>query len=84
MRWRRNLNIWTQIILNLYAMILKLPTHECVQKKSVDNFRSEGIDKLVKKDKQGYILQLDVECSKTLHKKHKELPFQRRLKKWIN
>ena len=53
MRWRRNLDIWTQTILNWYAMILKLPTDGYAQKKSVDNFRSEGIDKLVMKDKQG-------------------------------
>ena len=35
----------------------------------------EKIDKLVKKDKKAYILEVDVEYPKELHKNHNELPF---------
>ena len=33
------------------------------------------IDKLVKKDKRGYFLEVDVEYPKGLHENHNELPF---------
>ena len=33
------------------------------------------IDKLVKKDKRGYLLEVDVEYPKELHENHNELPF---------
>ena len=33
------------------------------------------IDKLFKKDKRGYLLELDVEYPKELHENHNELPF---------
>ena len=35
----------------------------------------EKIDKLVKKDKRGYFLEVDVEYAKGLHESHNELPF---------
>ena len=60
---------------NLYgwAMIQKLPTHGFSWEK-VD-ITPEKIDKLVKKDKKAYILEVDVEYPKELHKNHNELPF---------
>ena len=41
----------------------------------VHGFTPEKIDKLVKKDKKGYILEVDVDYSKELQKNHNELPF---------
>ena len=35
----------------------------------------EKIDELVKKDKRGYLLEVDVEHPKGLHENHNELPF---------
>ena len=35
----------------------------------------EKIDELVKKDKRGYLLEVDVEYPKGLHENHNELPF---------
>ena len=55
-------------------MIQKLPTHGFSWEK-VEDFTPEKIDKLVKKDKKGYILKVDVEYPKGLHKNHNELPF---------
>ena len=50
---------------NLYgwAMIQKLPTHGFAREK-VDDFTPEKIYQLVKKDKQGYILQVNAEFQK--------------------
>lgn len=62
-------------ILYGYAMIQKLPTHAFLQKKKVDNFTSEKIDKLAKKDKEEYILEVDAEYPKELHKNYNEIPF---------
>ena len=61
---------------NLYgwAMIQKLPTHGFSWGKAED-FTPKKIDKVVKKDKNGYILEVDVECPKELHKNHNELLF---------
>ena len=61
---------------NLYewAMIQKLPTHGFSWEK-VEDFTPEKIDKLVKKDNTGFILELDVEYPKEVHKNHKELIF---------
>ena len=61
---------------NLYgwAIINNLPTHGFKWKKGED-FTSEKIDKLVKKDKRGYLLEVDVEYPKELHENHNELPF---------
>ena len=61
---------------NLYGwtMIKNLPTHGFKWKKGED-FTPEKIDKLVKKDKRGYLLEVDVEYPKELHKNHNELPF---------
>ena len=38
-------------------------------------FTPEKIDKLVKKDKTGYLLEVDVKYPKGLHENHNELPF---------
>ena len=39
------------------------------------DFTPEKIDKLVKKDKKGYLLEVDVEYPKELHENHNELSF---------
>ena len=61
---------------NLYgwAMINNLPTHGFKWKNGED-FTPEKIDKLVKKDKRGYLLEVDVKYPKELHENHNELPF---------
>ena len=61
---------------NLYgwAVIQKLPIHEFAWQK-VDDFTTEKIDKLLKKVRQGYILEVNVQYPKELHKKHNELLF---------
>ena len=52
-------------------MIQKLPIHEFTWEK-VDNFTPEKIDRLVKTDKKGNILEVDVDYAKELHKNHNE------------
>ena len=60
---------------NLYgwAMVHNLPTHVFLWKDAED-VTPEKIDKLVKKEKRGYLLELDVEYPKELHENHNELP----------
>ena len=43
--------------------------------KKREDFSPEEIDKLAKKDKKGYLLEVDVEHPKELHENHNELPF---------
>ena len=43
--------------------------------KKGENFTPEKVDKLVKKDKRGYLLEVDVEYPKELHENHSELLF---------
>ena len=57
-----------------WAMVQNLPTHRLLWKKA-EEFTPEKIDELVKKDKRGYLLQVDVEYPKELHVNHNELPF---------
>ena len=57
-----------------WVMIQKLPTHRFSWGKAED-FTPEKIDNLVKKDKKGYIVDVNVEYPKELHKNHTELPF---------
>ena len=61
---------------NLYgwAMVQNLPTHGFLWKDTED-FTPEKIDELVKKDKRGYLLEVDVKYPKELHKNDNELPF---------
>ena len=61
---------------NLYewAMIQKLPAHGFLWNEAED-FTPEKKDKLVKKDKKGYLLEVNVEHPKELRENHKELPF---------
>ena len=61
---------------NLYgwAMVQNLPTHGFLWKDTED-FTPEKIDELVKKDKRGYLLEVDVKYPKELHENHNELPF---------
>ena len=62
---------------NLYgwAMVQKLPTHGFMWKINVDGFTIEKTDELVKKDKKGYLLDVDVEYPKELHENHNKVPF---------
>ena len=55
-------------------MIQKLPSHGFTWEKRVDDFSLKKVDKLVKKDTNGYVLEVDTGYSKNLHKKHNELP----------
>ena len=57
-----------------WVMLKKLPTHGFLWKEA-DDFSPEKIDELVKKDKRGYLLEVDVEYPKELHENHNELPF---------
>ena len=61
---------------NLYgwAMINNLPTHGFLWEKGED-FTPENINELVKKDKRGYLLEVDISYLKGLHENHNELPF---------
>ena len=61
---------------NLYgwAMVQNLPTHGFLWKKEED-FTTENIDELAKKDKRGYLLEVDVDHPKGLHENPNELPF---------
>ena len=56
-------------------MVQKLPTHGFVWINQVEKFTPEFIRKLVEKDRKGYILEVDVDYAKTLHKSHNEIPF---------
>ena len=57
-----------------WATVQNLPTYRFKWKNGED-FTPEKIDKLVKKDKRGYLLEVDVEYPKELHENHNELPF---------
>ena len=57
-----------------WAMIQNLPTHGFKWKEEED-VTPEKIDKLVKKDKREYLLEVNVEYPKELHKNHNKLPF---------
>ena len=61
---------------NLYGleMVQNLPTHGSLWKEAED-FTLQRIDELVKKDKRGYLLEVDVKYPKELHENHNELPF---------
>ena len=61
---------------NLYgwAMVQNLPTHRFLWNDAED-INPEKIDKLVKKDKRAYLLQVDGEYAKELHENHNEVPF---------
>ena len=61
---------------NLYgwAMVQDLPMHRFTWKEGED-FTPEKINKLVKKDKMGYLLKVDVDYPKELHENHNKLPF---------
>ena len=55
-------------------MVQNLPSHRFLWKKAED-FTPEKIDELIKKDKKGYLLEVDVEYPKELHENHNELSF---------
>ena len=55
-------------------MVQNLPIHEFKWRNGED-FTPEKIDKLVKKDKRGYLLEVNVKYPKGLHENHNELPF---------
>ena len=56
------------------AMINNLPTHG-FEWKNGEGLTTEKIDKPVKKDRRGYLLEVDMEYPKELHENHNELPF---------
>ena len=60
---------------NLYGwgIVENLPTHGFLWKEA-ESFTSEKIDEFVKKDKRGYLLEVDVEYLKGLHENRNELP----------
>ena len=62
---------------NLYgwAMVQKLPTHGFLWKKKVEEFTPEKTDELVRKDKKGYLLEVDLEYPKEPDENYNELPF---------
>ena len=61
---------------NLYRQtIIKKPPRKGFASEKVDVLTSKKKDKLIKKVKNGYILEADKECRKELHKNHSELPF---------
>ena len=55
-------------------MYQNLPTHGFLWEEA-EVFTPEKIDELVKKDKRGYLLEVDVKYPKELHKNDNELPF---------
>ena len=55
-------------------MIQNLSTHEFLWKKT-EGFTHEKTDKLAKKDKRGYLLEVNVQHPKGLHENHNELLF---------
>ena len=61
---------------NLYrwAMVQNLPTHGFLWKEA-GGFAPEKTDELVKKDKRGYLLEVDVMYPKELLENHNKLPF---------
>ena len=61
---------------NLYGweMVKNPPTHRFLWKKAED-FTPEKIDEFVKKDKRGYLLEVDVEYPKELHENYNELSY---------
>ena len=61
---------------NLYgcAIVQNLPRHRFKWKDGED-FTAEKMDELVKKDKRGHLLEVDVEYPKGLHENQNELPF---------
>ena len=60
--------------IHVQAIIQKLPTHQFSWEK-VEHFIPEKIYKLVKKDKKGYILEVNVDYLEKVHKNHNELSF---------
>ena len=44
-------------------------------KRKINDFTAEKIDQLVKKDKKGYTLEVDIDYAKELHRKYDGLPF---------
>ena len=56
-------------------MCLKLPTKGFKWVKNIGVFTADKISKLVKKNEKGYIMEVDIEYPKNLHKEHNELPF---------
>ena len=55
-------------------MVQILPTHG-FKWRDEEDFTPEKIDKLVKKDERGDLLEVDVKYPKELHENHNELPF---------
>ena len=56
-------------------MVQKLLTHGFKWIEKVEEFTPQRIVKLMKKDNKRYILEVDVDYPKDLHKSHNKLPF---------
>ena len=56
-------------------MVQKLPTGGFNWVEDVDRFTMQEIDRLVKEDMKGYLLEVDVKYPKELHDAHNDLPF---------
>ena len=56
-------------------MVQKLLTGGFNWVKDVDRFTVQEIDRLVKEDQKGYLLEVDVNYPKVLHDAHNDLPF---------
>ena len=62
---------------NLYgwAMIQKLPIGGFKWIENVDRFTEDEIDRLVRTDQKGYLLEVDLKYPRNLHDEHNDLPF---------
>ena len=62
---------------NLYgwAMSQELPTHRFKWITDVKDFTTGNIGRLVKKNKHGYLLEVNVDYPQELHDKHNDFPF---------
>ena len=58
-----------------WAMVQKLPTHGFLWKNMVGEFTPEKINELVRKDRKGYFLEVDVKYLKELHENHNKIYF---------
>ena len=58
-----------------WAMSEALPTHGFKWVKNVEEFTAKRITKLAKKNKHGYLIEVDVDYPEELHEKHNQLPF---------
>ena len=56
-------------------MSQELPTHGFKWMSNIEEYTAKKISELVKKNKHGYLLEVDVDYPEKLHEKHNDLPF---------